>query len=136
MVAGYYRLPIVMVAVNRTLGPPWNIWVDQGDTLMLRDFAWLQFYCENNQEVLDTTLLAFRLAEDHRVLLAGSGLYGRVHRLAYAGRDVAARTAGRGRVSPGCRAAAPRRSRTPQDARGVGLAARIPVADVSKSTRR
>jgi pyruvate/2-oxoacid:ferredoxin oxidoreductase alpha subunit len=69
MVAGYYRLPIVMVAVNRTLGPPWNIWADQGDTLMLRDFAWLQFYCETNQEILDTTLLAFRLAEDSRVLL-------------------------------------------------------------------
>ncbi len=69
MVAGYYRLPIVMVAVNRTLGPPWNIWADQGDTLMLRDFAWLQFYCENNQEVLDTTLLAFRIAEDKRILL-------------------------------------------------------------------
>jgi len=69
MVAGYYRLPIVMVAVNRTLGPPWNIWADQGDTLMLRDFAWLQFYCETNQEVLDSTLLAFRLAEDRRILL-------------------------------------------------------------------
>jgi pyruvate/2-oxoacid:ferredoxin oxidoreductase alpha subunit len=69
MVAGYYRLPIVMVAVNRTLGPPWNIWADQGDTLALRDFAWLQFYCETNQEVLDTTLLAFRLAEDQRILL-------------------------------------------------------------------
>jgi pyruvate/2-oxoacid:ferredoxin oxidoreductase alpha subunit len=69
MVAGYYRLPIVMVAVNRTLGPPWNIWADQGDTLMLRDFPWLQFYCENNQEILDTTLLAFRLAEDKRILL-------------------------------------------------------------------
>jgi pyruvate/2-oxoacid:ferredoxin oxidoreductase alpha subunit len=69
MVTGYYRLPVVMVAVNRTLGPPWNIWADQGDTLMLRDFAWLQFYCENNQEILDTTLLAFRLAEDRRILL-------------------------------------------------------------------
>ncbi|RZV34177.1 MAG: pyruvate ferredoxin oxidoreductase [Chromatiales bacterium] len=69
MVAGYYRLPIVMVGVNRTLGPPWNIWADQGDTLMLRDFPWLQLYCEDSQEVLDTTLLAFRLAEDHRILL-------------------------------------------------------------------
>ena len=69
MVAGYYRLPIVMVGVNRTLGPPWNIWADQGDTLMLRDFPWLQFYCEDSQEVLDTTLLAFRLAEDKRILL-------------------------------------------------------------------
>ncbi len=69
MVAGFYRLPIVMVAVNRTLGPPWNIWADQGDTLMLRDFPWIQLYCETNQEVADTTLLAFRLAEDRRILL-------------------------------------------------------------------
>ncbi len=68
-VAGFYRLPIVMVAVNRTLGPPWNIWADQGDTLMLRDFPWVQLYCSNNQEVTDATLLAFRMAEDPRVLL-------------------------------------------------------------------
>jgi len=67
--AALYRLPIVMMAVNRTLGPPWNIWVDHGDTLALRDSGWLQFYCEDNQEVFDTMLLAFRLAEDHRVLL-------------------------------------------------------------------
>lgn len=67
--AGYFRLPVVMMAVNRTLGPPWNIWVDHGDTLMLRDGGWIQFYCEDNQEVYDTTLLAFRLAEDERVLL-------------------------------------------------------------------
>jgi pyruvate/2-oxoacid:ferredoxin oxidoreductase alpha subunit len=58
-----------MVAVNRTLGPPWNIWADQGDTLMFRDFGWIQFYCDSNQDVADTILLAFRLAEDHRILL-------------------------------------------------------------------
>ena len=69
MVAGFYRLPIVMVGVNRTLGPPWNIWADQGDTLAMRDFPWLQYYCETSQEVLDTTLMAFRIAEDSRVLL-------------------------------------------------------------------
>ncbi len=69
IVAGYYRLPIVLAAVNRTLGPPWNIWADQGDTLMMRDFAWLQFYCETNQEVADSILLAFRISEDHRILL-------------------------------------------------------------------
>jgi pyruvate/2-oxoacid:ferredoxin oxidoreductase alpha subunit len=68
-VAAFYRLPVVMMAVNRTLGPPWNIWVDHGDTLALRDCGWIQFYCEDNQEVADTTLLAYRLAEDHRVLL-------------------------------------------------------------------
>ena len=67
--AGYYRLPTVMIAVNRTLGPPWNIWVDQGDSLMMRDAAWLQFYCDSHQDLLDTILLAFRIAEDHRVML-------------------------------------------------------------------
>jgi pyruvate/2-oxoacid:ferredoxin oxidoreductase alpha subunit len=67
--AGYYRLPTVMLAVNRTLGPPWNIWVDQGDSLMMRDAAWLQFYCDSHQDLLDTTLLAFRIAEDKRVML-------------------------------------------------------------------
>jgi pyruvate/2-oxoacid:ferredoxin oxidoreductase alpha subunit len=69
MVAAFYRLPIVMAAVNRTLGPPWNIWADQGDSLMFRDFAWVQLYCDTNQDVADTTLLAFRLAEDPRVML-------------------------------------------------------------------
>jgi len=67
--AGYYRLPIVMIAVNRTLGPPWNIWVDQGDSLMMRDAAWLQFYCDSHQDLADTILMAFRVAEDHRVML-------------------------------------------------------------------
>jgi len=67
--AGFLRLPIVMVAVNRALGPPWNIWVDQGDTLALRDTAWLHFYCESHQDVADTILLAFRIAEDKRILL-------------------------------------------------------------------
>jgi pyruvate/2-oxoacid:ferredoxin oxidoreductase alpha subunit len=67
--AGYYRLPIVMIAVNRTLGPPWNIWTDQGDSLALRDAAWIQFYVESHQELVDTILVAFRVAEDPRVLL-------------------------------------------------------------------
>lgn len=67
--AGYYRLPIVMIAVNRTLGPPWNIWVDQGDSLMLRDAPWLQFYCDSHQDLVDTILMAFCIAEDERVML-------------------------------------------------------------------
>ena len=65
----FYRLPVVMMAVNRTLGPPWNIWVDHGDTLMLRDTGWMQFYCEDNQQVLDMILMAYRVAEDSRVLI-------------------------------------------------------------------
>jgi pyruvate/2-oxoacid:ferredoxin oxidoreductase alpha subunit len=57
------RLPIVMAEVNRALGPGWNIWLDQTDSLSQRDTGWIQFYCEDGQEVLDTTLQAFRLAE-------------------------------------------------------------------------
>ena len=57
------RLPIVMAEVNRALGPGWNIWTDQTDSLAQRDTGWIQLYCEDGQETLDTTLLAFRLAE-------------------------------------------------------------------------
>ncbi|MDF1564426.1 MAG: pyruvate ferredoxin oxidoreductase [Deltaproteobacteria bacterium] len=67
--AAMYRLPIVMLAVNRTLGPPWNIWVDHNDTLLLRDSGWIQLYCEDNQEAFDSLLFAYRLSEDPRVLL-------------------------------------------------------------------
>jgi pyruvate/2-oxoacid:ferredoxin oxidoreductase alpha subunit len=67
--AAMLRLPVVMVAANRTLGPPWNIWADHGDTLLLRDSGWVQLYCADNQEVLDSVLCAYRLAEDRRVLL-------------------------------------------------------------------
>ena len=57
------RLPIVMAEVNRALAPGWNIWVDQTDSLAQRDTGWIQFYCEDSQEVIDTTLQAYRLAE-------------------------------------------------------------------------
>lgn len=57
------RLPIVMAEVNRAVGAPWNIWSDQTDSLSQRDTGWMQFYCEDGQEVFDTVLQAFRLAE-------------------------------------------------------------------------
>jgi len=57
------RHPVVMANVNRALGPGWNIWSDQNDSLSQRDTGWVQLYCETNQEVLDTTIQAFRLAE-------------------------------------------------------------------------
>ncbi|HEU19650.1 MAG TPA: pyruvate ferredoxin oxidoreductase [Deltaproteobacteria bacterium] len=57
------RLPIVMAEVNRALAPGWNIWVDQTDSLAQRDTGWIQLYCENGQEVLDTVLQAYRLGE-------------------------------------------------------------------------
>jgi 2-oxoisovalerate ferredoxin oxidoreductase alpha subunit len=57
------RLPIVMVDVNRAMAPPWSVWDDQTDSLAQRDTGWLQFYAENNQEVYDGVLMAFKIAE-------------------------------------------------------------------------
>ncbi len=57
------RAPIVMGVVNRAVAPPWNIGADHTDTISQRDTGWIQFYAESNQEVLDTVLEAYRLAE-------------------------------------------------------------------------
>lgn len=57
------RLPIVLVNVNRSMATPWSLGTDHIDSLSQRDTGWLQFYCEKAQEVLDTVILAFRLAE-------------------------------------------------------------------------
>jgi pyruvate/2-oxoacid:ferredoxin oxidoreductase alpha subunit len=61
--AGNGRHPIVLANVNRAMAPGWNIWTDQNDSLSQRDTGWIQLYCETNQEVLDTTIQAFKLAE-------------------------------------------------------------------------
>jgi len=63
------RDPIVMGVVNRAVGPPWNIGADHTDTMSQRDTGWIQFYAESNQEVMDTVLMAFRLAEHPDVRL-------------------------------------------------------------------
>ncbi|MBI4573488.1 MAG: pyruvate ferredoxin oxidoreductase [candidate division NC10 bacterium] len=57
------RLPIVLANVNRALAAPWVLWPDQQDSLAQRDTGWIQLYCESNQEVLDTILQAYRIAE-------------------------------------------------------------------------
>ncbi|MBI2267182.1 MAG: pyruvate ferredoxin oxidoreductase, partial [Armatimonadetes bacterium] len=57
------RLPVVLLNVNRSMGPPWTIYCDQNDSLSQRDTGWLQIYCESNQEVLDSVLHAFRVGE-------------------------------------------------------------------------
>jgi len=57
------RLPLVMANVNRALGPPWNIWSDQTDSLSQRDTGWMQFYCESSQEALDNIILGYKISE-------------------------------------------------------------------------
>jgi len=65
------RHPIVMANINRAMGPPWNIWTDQNDSIAQRDTGWLQFYCSTNQEVYDTTLMTFKICENDKILLPG-----------------------------------------------------------------
>jgi len=57
------RLPVVMGNINRAMAPGWSIWTDQNDSLSQRDTGWMQYYCGSNQEVLDTTLQAFKVSE-------------------------------------------------------------------------
>jgi pyruvate ferredoxin oxidoreductase alpha subunit len=57
------RLPVVMVVGNRALSAPLNIWNDHQDSIAQRDAGWIQLYCETNQEVVDTTIQAFKIAE-------------------------------------------------------------------------
>jgi len=63
------RDPIVMGVINRAVGPPWNIGADHTDSMSQRDTGWIQFYAESNQEVIDTVLMAFRLAEHPHIRL-------------------------------------------------------------------
>lgn len=57
------RLPVVMCCVNRGVGAPWSIFNDQQDSLAQRDTGWIQIYCRDNQEILDTVIQAYRIAE-------------------------------------------------------------------------
>lgn len=68
-IASSMRLPIVMAAVNRALSAPLSIWGDHSDIMAARDTGWIMLFCENGQEVVDSIIMAFKIAEDRRVLL-------------------------------------------------------------------
>lgn len=61
------RVPIVMACVNRGVGAPWTILNDQQDTVSQRDTGWIQLYCRNSQEVLDSVIQAYRIAEQVQI---------------------------------------------------------------------
>jgi pyruvate ferredoxin oxidoreductase alpha subunit len=67
-VAGW-RAPFVLVNVSRGLASPITLEPDHNDILAARDSGFLQIHCATCQEVLDSVLLAYRLAEDARVRL-------------------------------------------------------------------
>ncbi|HPN31005.1 MAG TPA: pyruvate ferredoxin oxidoreductase [bacterium] len=57
------RLPIVMCCVNRGVSAPWTILNDQQDSISQRDTGWIQLYAEDNQEIFDTLIQAYKIAE-------------------------------------------------------------------------
>jgi 2-oxoisovalerate ferredoxin oxidoreductase alpha subunit len=67
--AALARLPVVMCNINRVIGPGWNIWTDENDSISQRDTGWIQFYCSSNQEIYDTIIQSFRIAEHKDILL-------------------------------------------------------------------
>ncbi|MFN2343518.1 MAG: pyruvate ferredoxin oxidoreductase [Desulfonatronovibrio sp.] len=68
-IASGLRLPIVMTVANRALSAPISIWNDHGDIMSERDIGWIQLFAENGQEAYELSIAAFKIAEDHRVLL-------------------------------------------------------------------
>src|ERR1700720_4165596 len=63
------RVPMVCMVGNRALDDPGAFGVEHNDALSVRDLGWMLIWVDTAQEMLDTTLLAYRIAEDRRVFL-------------------------------------------------------------------
>ncbi len=64
-----WRVPLVLVNVSRGLSAPITLGPDHNDVLAARDTGFVQLHAETCQEVLDSVLMAYRIAEDARVCL-------------------------------------------------------------------
>ncbi len=63
------RFPIVMTVASRALSAPLSIWNDHSDIMGARDIGWIQVFVENGQEAFDHSIMAFKIAENPKVLL-------------------------------------------------------------------
>ena len=63
------RLPVVLACANRSVSAPLSIWCDHQDAESIRDCGVIQIYAEDAQEAVDQHVIAFKVAEDRRVLL-------------------------------------------------------------------
>jgi pyruvate ferredoxin oxidoreductase alpha subunit len=64
-----FRAPVVMVNANRETPGIHAVSSGQQDMISARDTGWVQIIVENDQEILDQTIMAYRLAEDNNILL-------------------------------------------------------------------
>jgi len=63
------RLPIVMSIVTRDGITPQSVWGGQQDAMTVREAGWIHMYCENVQEVMDSVIMAYKIAENREVML-------------------------------------------------------------------
>jgi pyruvate ferredoxin oxidoreductase alpha subunit len=64
-----FRAPVVMTNVNREIPGIHAVSTSQQDLISVRDIGWLQVILEDDQEIVDATIQAFRLAEDYDIQL-------------------------------------------------------------------
>jgi len=67
--AANQRLPIVMVNANRDSLPPTTVSGGGQDIMTVKTTGWVQIHVESCQEILDTIIMAYRLAEDPEIQL-------------------------------------------------------------------
>jgi len=64
-----FRAPVVMINANRETPGIHAVSSGQQDMISARDTGWVQIIVENDQEILDQIIMAFRLAEDYDIQL-------------------------------------------------------------------
>lgn len=70
------RLPIVTTIASRGIAPPWNIWADYTDILSIRDCGWIIQFASTHQEIFDSVLMSYKIAEHEDVMLPYFIVYG------------------------------------------------------------
>jgi pyruvate ferredoxin oxidoreductase alpha subunit len=63
------RIPMVAMVGNRALDDPGAFGVEHNDALSVRDLGWNLIWVDSAQECIDTALLAYRIAEDRRMMV-------------------------------------------------------------------
>lgn len=70
------RLPIVTTIASRGIAPPWNIWAEYTDILSVRDCGWIIQFASTHQEIFDSVLMSYKIAENEGVMLPYFIVYG------------------------------------------------------------
>src|SRR5271157_33753 len=70
------RLPVITTISSRGIAPPWNIWVDYSDVMSMRDTGWLIQFASTHQEIFDSVIMNYKIAENPEIMLPVFVAYG------------------------------------------------------------